>query len=207
MLAVVHYDTAGVDTFLQFDDVSDTRIPFVEGTGNKAGRYTISNSAIIDAGLAAGTYYPTVRWGDWTDDASQGDIRNSFMFLWNGVSETTGNAPASQRPVAEDFTAIIPKRSGGSVAAIIPIRIQTSEDVTVAADFTGLLAVGDRLATIISVTSDDDALMLTALGVDRQLAKFEVTGGVASARYTIVVTVTTVYGATLEGQLIISYTS
>lgn len=208
MLAVVHYDTAGVDTFLQFDDADDTRVPFVEGTGNKVGRYTITNEALVTAELPADTYYPTVRWGDYTDLDEQGDLRNSFTFQWNGLAETTGNAPAAQRPVADDFTALIPKRSSGSVTAIVPIRIKTSEDVTAAADFSELLAIGDRLATIVSVTSDsEDAITLTALGVDRQLAKFEVTDGVANASYTVVVTVTTVFGATLEGQLIVSYTS
>jgi hypothetical protein len=117
------------------------------------------------------------------------------------------DVPASQRPVAEDFIAIIPKRSSGSVSASIPVRVKTSEVITAAADFTNLLAIGDRLETIVSVVTDDDDVTLTALGVDRQLAKFEVTGGAANVVYTIVVTVTTVYGATLEGQLTISYTS
>jgi hypothetical protein len=124
------------------------------------------------------------------------------------LSILTTDNPISQRPVAEEFTARIPKRSSGSLVTTIPVRIKSSEVVTLAADFSWLLAPGDRLSAITDVsTTNSEALTLTSLGVDRELAKFSVEGGVANIVYTVVVVVTTVFGSTLEGHLSISYTT
>lgn len=124
------------------------------------------------------------------------------------AAEVGGSAPSDQRPVAEEFTVILPKRSSGSVIATVPARLQASESVLLALDFVNLLAAGDRIASVVSATkSNVEALTLTPGGPDRTLAKVAVAGGVANTTYSVVVTVTTDFGDTVKGEFRVIYSA
>lgn len=105
----------------------------------------------------------------------------------------------AQRWVSDEFTIIIPKRSSGTLTSL-PVRLVTTEDVIIAADFKNLLAKGDRLASIDAVTTTNaEQITLTALGVDRTLAKVEVSDFLTGVTYSLAITVTTDYGDTIIG--------
>lgn len=141
------------------------------------------------------------------------DDGGTHQFTAHALEQTpqldASDFPLEQRRVSEYFTAIIPNRKGNtSVVSSSTIRIKTSETVTCAIDFTQILATGDRLSSIVSlVKTSAEALTLNVLGVDRELAKFTVAGGVAGESYTIIATVTTAFGNTLEGEFTIVYTT
>jgi len=85
----IYYDNdTGLSLYLQFDDNFDTALPFVEGIGAKTRRYTIDDQMIINSGLIPGSYYPTIRVGDYQIRSSGDPIKEARKYNWNGKTET-----------------------------------------------------------------------------------------------------------------------
>lgn len=119
-----------------------------------------------------------------------------------------GGGPVDQRYVSDSFTVSIPKRDNSTITQQTPLRVKNGEEIVAAIDFVNILALGDRLSTISSVTTDsEEDITLTALGVDRTLAKISISDATAGVTYTVIVTITTVAGDTLEGQFLVTCTT
>ena len=94
----IHYSDTGLDLYIQFDDDSNTRIPFVEGTEDKLRRYAITNQEVIDSLLAAGRWSYTIRIGEFDDPQDDDEIEFAGVFIWSGSSESgSGGGTLSAR--------------------------------------------------------------------------------------------------------------
>ena len=85
---VFYHDASGLSLYAQFDDASDTTIPFTEGTSSKVRRYKITDATIEAETIAAGRYYPSVREGDYTAPTSSDPILGAFTLDWTGTQGT-----------------------------------------------------------------------------------------------------------------------
>lgn len=129
----VHYNDTGLDLYLQFDDSADTRIPFVEGTADKLRRYVVTQEDVVSAGVAAGTWNPSVRFGDYTDPQDDDLIVGGYEIKWTGTGEVEFSL--SQEDIdymaGELSTAIAEQglpSGGGTLSARIGIISLTSQD-------------------------------------------------------------------------------
>ena len=86
----IYYDNnTGLELYLQFDDATPTRIPFIEGVGSKLRRYVISEQDVIDSGLVSGQWSPTVRVGDMDYPLDDDPIKAILPIKWSGLKEVT----------------------------------------------------------------------------------------------------------------------
>lgn len=102
-MPIVAYYTTGQSLYVRFDDGSNTAVNLVEGSGLKAGCYSVADAAIDSAGLAAGTFSGRIFKG--TAGAQSGGDENTGLlipeFRWDGSTEITLATQQSVDEVAE----------------------------------------------------------------------------------------------------------
>lgn len=86
-MPIEYYDTTGQSLYVMFDDGSDTAANLTEGTSLKAGRYTVADSAIVTAGLAAGVYTYRVLVGTAASKSASDTVVAVGDFVFNGTNE------------------------------------------------------------------------------------------------------------------------
>ncbi len=86
-----------------FDDASDTKVDFVEGSGSKAGRFAVADSAIATASLDGGVYTARV----FASTAASLNVTTSLLvgdvakFRWSGTEEICARLDLAGREYAQ----------------------------------------------------------------------------------------------------------
>jgi hypothetical protein len=180
-------------------DWTTHRAALTESGSPNTGRYAVS---LNDAqGELWSVFSGASQPANWNDAVRAIDLTSTI--------KGAGAGPVDQRWVSPNFTVTLPNRSTSTITQETPLRLKTGEIVVVAVDFAAQFGTtGDRLALVQSVTTTSlEDITFEILGVDRTLAKVRVSDGEAGELYTVVMTVTTVLGDTLEGEFRISYTT
>lgn len=91
-MPIRYFDTTtGLELYVRFFDDDDTAVDLPEGTGIELRNYVAEDAAIVSAGLDAGTYYPCIFAGDYSNP-SDSDLLVATVpdgFVWDGTTETT----------------------------------------------------------------------------------------------------------------------
>lgn len=111
------YET-GASLYCQFDDDADTCVAMTEGSSLKAGYYTLAESAIATAGLAAGTYLVRIRIGTaGSPSASDPHVGTLEDYVWDGTA-TAAAAPGYALAVQQDAARLFALDESSGTAAV-----------------------------------------------------------------------------------------
>lgn len=87
-MPIIHHDSTGQSLYARFDDGSNTAVDLTEGSSLNVGKYTAADSAIVTAGLAAGTYTGRIFGGTAGAQANTDYQVGSFSgFVFDGTNE------------------------------------------------------------------------------------------------------------------------
>lgn len=125
--------------------------------------------------------------------------------FYDHVGSTFSGSALANVPVPEQFLVVVPPRgSTNDLATIAPLYIQPNEKVLTGVDFTNVVAAGDYIAEIDTITElNDKTITLEEIGTTEKVAKLWISGCIVAEQYRISVTVTTHFGIKLEGDFFV----
>jgi hypothetical protein len=126
---VIYSNDAGLDLYVQFDDdeIDPTIIQMIEGEDFFLRRYVVTEVELANAGLAAGSYHPSIRSGELEYYSDEDSILTAFDFVWDGANVIDSNQEILD--AVEAINVQIESHSGGGVLnARIAYSSLTPED-------------------------------------------------------------------------------
>lgn len=156
-MPIIHHDSTGQSLYARFDDGSNTAVDLTEGSSLNVGKYTAADSAIVTAGLAAGTYTGRIFGGTAGAQANTDYQVGSFSgFVFNGTNEV------ADTPQTGDSYALAAGADGfAATKAAVDATKAVTDALSPRLPGSGTLATGADVA----------AVSLTAISPDRVSAK------------------------------------
>ena len=194
-MGITYHGASGQTLYVRFSD--ETAVDMTEGSGLSAGQYTVADSAIVTAGLTAGTYTGRILVGTAAAQAA-GDVQVGVVeaFIFDGTAETPQTTvPISADRVADERTHFADV-DGYQAGNIIEVKQNFAGTLSLAP----LLNSKTDILTVDSV-SITGAATVTATGLattaDRKRANYTVPALATVGTYTVLVTITTTDGQTI----------
>jgi len=175
----------GLTLHCLFRDASDSVVDLTEQAGDKVRVYTVTEAALVAAGVAAGTHRPLVLTGTASSHNIAVDTRDGFAetFYFDGVKIidlAVPSLPVSQVPVPAERTLTL-RNNGSGWVGDRTLSLRVGEEKIFSVDFRKDFPLSGRFSTVGTIAIESGAVggvtfNAASQGVDRDLLKFEVTG-------------------------------